>query len=199
MRRGKNRTGWLAAALAVALTGIAPASIWRGPQQKHAPPPKQQSGRPAQRPQQPRGHGGDWLRRYKDVPPSEQERELRNDPQFQRLSPEKQEQLRQRLQRFSNLPPQQQLRMLNRQETWEHLTPEQQEQVRRIEQLPPDRRRMVRSAARDLSAMPEEQREQVINSERFKKTFSDQEREMLRSASRLPFAPAEGGEAGPPE
>ncbi len=89
--------------------------------------------------------------------------------------------------------------MLNRQETWEHLTPEQQEQVRRIQQLPPDRRRMVRAAARDLSAMPEEQREQVINSERFKGMFSDQEREMLRSASRLPFAPAEGGEAGPPE
>ena len=89
--------------------------------------------------------------------------------------------------------------MLNRQETWEHLTPEQQEQVRRMQQLPPDRRRMVRAAARDLSAMPEEQREQVINSERFKGTFSDQEREMLRSASRLPFAPAESGDAGPPE
>jgi hypothetical protein len=89
--------------------------------------------------------------------------------------------------------------MLNRQETWEHLTPRQQEQVRRIQQLPPDRRRAVRTAARDLSAMPEEQREQVLNSERFKGMFSDQEREMLRSASRLPFAPAEGGEAVSPE
>ena len=89
--------------------------------------------------------------------------------------------------------------MLNRQETWEHLSPQQKEQVRQMQQLPPGRRRMVTTAARDLAAMPPQQREQVINSERFKRMFSDQEREMLRGASRLPFAPAEGGEIAPPQ
>ena len=135
---------------------------------------------------------------------TEQERALQNDPQFQRLSPDRQQQLRHRLQHFSSLPPQQQERVLSRMETWEHLTPEQKQDARRIfgqmQQLPPDRRQMVTSAFRDLRAMPPEQREQVINSEHFKNTFSPQEREMLQGASRLPLAPPEtSGEQPAPQ
>ena len=93
--------------------------------------------------------------------------------------------------------------MLNRMETWEHLTPEQKQQARQIfsqiRQLPPARQRAVGTAIHDLRAMPPDQRERVINSERFKGIFSDQEREMMRGATRLPLAPAEGGEAGPQE
>ncbi len=58
---------------------------------------------------------------------------------------------------------------------------------------------MVTTAVRDLRAMPPDQREQVINSPRFRGMFSDQEREMMRGATRLPLAPAEGGEGGPQE
>ena len=203
MRRGKYRTDWLAAAgLAIAVTIPLPCLAYRAafhpPQDKHAPAaaPRQQAPRAQMRPQ-PRGHAGDWLRRYKDMPPAEQERELQDDPVFQRLPAEKQQILRQRLQHFSTLPPQQQLRMLNRMETWEHLTPEQKQQARQIygqmQQLPPDRRRSVRTAIRHLADMPPQQREQVINSERFKGMFSDQEREMMRGAARLPLAP-EGAE-----
>ena len=212
MSRGANRTGGLAvAALAIAICvpGLAFAGPLhqkpqgrafqaRPPQANRPPQPRPQPAHPPQR-----GHAGDWLRRYKDMPPAEQERELQNDPAFRRLSPEKQQQLRQRLQHFSNLPPQQQLRVLNRMETWEHLTPEQKEQARQIfgqiRELPPGRQRAVTTAIHDLRAMPPEQREQVINSERFKGMFSDQEREMMRGATRLPLAPAEGGEAGPQE
>jgi hypothetical protein len=208
MMRGNHRTdglvvGVLIFALAGALPGLTLTSAL--PPQKH-PVQTYQPPRPpaAARPHinaKPRGHAGDWLRRYKDLPPAEQERELQNDPAFRRLSPERQQQLRQRLQHFSNLPPQQQLRMLNRMETWEHLTPEQKQQARNVfsqmKQLPPDRQRMVTAAVRDLRAMPPEQREQVINSERFKGTFSDQERELMTEATRLPLAPAEGGETAP--
>jgi hypothetical protein len=56
---------------------------------------------------------------------------------------------------------------------------------------------MVTTAVRDLRAMPPDQREKIINSERFKSAFSDQEREMMRGATRLPLAPAEGGENEP--
>ncbi len=87
-------------------------------------------------------------------------------------------------------------------ETWEHLTPEQKQQARQIfgqmRQLPPDRQRMVNTAVRDLRAMPPDQRERIINSDRFRGMFSDQERELMRGATRLPLAPAEGGE-GPQE
>ncbi len=69
-----------------------------------------------------------------------------------------------------------------------------------LQQLPPDRRRMVGTAIRDLRAMPPEQRQEVIESERFKSMFSPQERDLLTNASRLPLAPAESqNEQGPEE
>lgn len=205
MRRGNYRTNWLATAgLAIALVIPLPALAHRdgfhAPQQRHAaiaPPQHPQAPRQGH----PQGHAGDWLRRYKDLPPAEQERALQNDPAFRSLPPERQQRLRQRLQHFSSLPPQQQLRMLNRMETWEHLTPEQKQQARQIffqmRQLPPDRQRMVITAVRNLRAMPPAQREAVIDSERFRSMFSDQERDMMRGVTRLPLAPADGDENGP--
>lgn len=140
-------------------------------------------------------HAGDWLRRYKDVPPKEQERALQNDPAFRRLPPFRQQQLRRQLQRFSSLSPEQQQRVLNRMETWEHLTPDQQRQTRRLfgqmQQLAPERRHAVSSEVRDLSEMSPEQRDRELNSDNFKKSFSPAEQDMIRDASRLPLA---GGE-----
>jgi hypothetical protein len=212
MRQGHYRIEWLAAAgLAVALAIPLPCLARTGAFQQQrnaaqtsaAPPQHQTPNRQPQVSQQPRGHAGDWLRRYKDLPPDEQERELENDPAFHRLTPERQQRLRQRLQHFSSLPPQEQLQMLNRMETWEHLTPEQKQEARQIfgqmRQLPPDRQRMVTTAVRDLRAMPPDQRETVINSERFKGMFSEQERTMMREATRLPLAPPQGAENGPQE
>lgn len=71
------------------------------------------------------GHAGNWLRRYKDLPPAQQRRALENDSQFRRLPPQQRARLQNRLQRFSSLPPRQQERVLNRMETWEHLRQDQ--------------------------------------------------------------------------
>jgi len=177
---------------------LAQHNVFRSPAaqyQNHPQPPRQA---------QTQGHAGDWLRRYKNVPPREQERILQNDPGFRRLSPERQQMLRQRLQHFSSLPPQQQQRVLNRMETWEHLTPEQKQQARQVhgalQQLPQERRRMVTTAVRDLSAMPPRQREQIIDSPRFRSMFSPQERDIMRGASRLPLAPPDARrEEGAPQ
>jgi hypothetical protein len=210
VRRAREIVGWLAASGLVAVVSY-PCLAQRGsfrPAQSHPAQqsrpnraPQSQPNRQAQVRQQPRGHAGDWLRKYKDLPPGEQDRALANDPGFRKLSPVQQQRLRQRLQHFSNLPPQQQLRVLNRMETWEHLTPGQKQQALQIfgqmRQLPPDRQRMVRTAVRDLAAMPPDQRERVIDSDRFKGMFSDQERGIIRGAARLPLAQPENGEAGP--
>jgi hypothetical protein len=180
------------------------------------PPPRQQAAPPAQAhpqhesgPEQAQvqarqpGHSGDWLRRYKDLAPDEQEKALQNDPAFQKLPPERQQLLRHRLQRFSSLPPEKQLQVLNRMETWEHLTPEQKAEARQIHaqmhQLPPERQGEVRKAVRELRAMPPAQREQVINSDQFKSMFSEQERGIMREVTQLPLAPPEEGEAAPQE
>jgi hypothetical protein len=210
MKQGRYMTEWLTAAalaatLVFALPCLAKTGGFYSAQQRHSSPayqpqrpsqaPRQQEGRPQ------RGHAGDWLRRYKDLPPAEQERELQRDPGFRRLPPARQQLLRQRLQHFSSLPPQQQLRILNRMDTWEHLTPEQKTQARQVfnqfRQLPPARQRMVGTAVHDLRGMPPDQRERVIDSPRFRSMFSDQERDMIRGASRLPLAPPDGGENGP--
>ncbi len=103
-------------------------------------------------------HAGQWLRRYKDLPPDQQQKALDNDPQFRSLPPARQQILRERLQRFSSLPPRMQDRILQRMETWEHLTPAQKQQARQLysqlKDLPPERRQKVRTAIRDLSVMP---------------------------------------------
>jgi len=140
-------------------------------------------------------HSGDWLRRYKDMPPEQQRQALEKDPQFQRLSPQRQQQLRQRLQRFASLPPQKQERILTRMETWEHLTPDQKRQARslfrEVQQLPPQRRQELNQAIRNMRDLTPDQRDQLINSDQFKGMFSDHERDLLSGASRLPLAPGE--------
>jgi hypothetical protein len=212
MQRGKNIIGYCAVAV-LAIGTVLPTLCAAQkatphpapPPPRQAPMPQQHISRPPAVPQQQahaaplqRGHAGDWLRRYKDLPPDEQERALQNDPTFQKLPPARQQALRERLQRFSNLPPQQQLRLLNRMETWEHLTPNQKQQARQVfgqmQQLPPDRRRLVHKAIDDLRAMPPDQREQIINSDRFKGMFSDQERGLMQGATRLPLAPPDSGD-----
>jgi len=202
MKRGNYKSAYLRmAGLTIALA--IPAASFA---QKHqAPPPAAphaEVSRPQPNPAQPRGHAGDWLRRYADLPPDEQESALQNDPEFRRLPAERQQKLRERLQHFSTLPPQQQLRVLNRMETWEHLTPAQKQEARQlfgqVRALPPDRKQVVTTAIEDLRGMTPEQREQVIDSDRYKGMFSDSERELMRDAARLPLSPP-GGEGGSQE
>jgi len=214
LRRAKDIARWSAtsvAVIALSLPGLAQKNAYHptgagGQATAHSVP--NQAARTQAGPRQPqRGHAGDWLRQYKDLPPGEQDRALQNDAHFRSLPPVQQQRLRQQLRYFSNLPPQQQehiLRLMNRGEKWEGLTPEQRQRAlqvhRQILLLPPDRQRMVRSAIRDLRAMPPAQREQVIDSDRFKGTFTPQERGILREVTRLPLAPAENGaEQAPPQ
>jgi hypothetical protein len=203
-----SMTGWIATvALSVAtvVASLSPCAAQRKDFRPPSPQQKRQAEQNQNRPQAQhpgQGHAGDWLRRYKNVPPGEQERALQSDPAFRQLPPERQQMLRERLQHFSGLPPEQQQRMLDRMETWEHLTPEQKQQAREIhsqlQQLPQERRGMVTTAVRHLSAMPPEQRERIINSERFKNMFSPQEREIMSGAAKLPLAPPENGKPGEP-
>ena len=150
----------------------------------------------------PQHHAGDWLRRYKDLPPEQQQKALENDPQFRSLPPERQQSCGRRLQHFSSLPPQQQDRILNRMETWEHLTPEQKERARRALPAVPATAagapaHGARPRFRNLRQMPPEQRQQFIESDRFKSMFSPQERDLLKGATELPLGSREA--AGPPE
>ena len=145
MEWGKNITGHLASSILVAATifpmlcvaqkvtpHAAPPRAAATPQQHMSRPQVPPPTRPETGPPRQRGHAGDWLRQYKDLPPDEQERALQSDPNFRRLTPQQQQHRLQQLREFSELPPEQQLCMLNRMETWEHLTPEQKQQAHQI-------------------------------------------------------------------
>lgn len=194
--RGHFMTGWMATAVLSVATVVASFSpcLAQGnyrPVQIRPVAPNQNHPQP-----HPQAHAGDWLRRYKGLPPGEQDRALQSDPGFRRMNPQQQQRLRQQLHYFASLPPGEQQRIVDNMDRWAHLTPEQKQQARdvfnRMQHIPPERRPMVRTAVRNLSAMPPERREEVIDSNRFKKMFSPEERDAIRAAVRLPFAPQEG-------
>ncbi len=188
------------------------------PSQSQAPPPQQQTqrndqnsgrqnpdGQPQMQQRQgdgrfilqgPGPHAGDWLRRHGDEPVDKQLKALENDPTFKQLTPDGQQQFRNRLNRFNSLPPQQRDRMLNNLDIIEHLTPQQAQRVHGMfgdfRQLPEGRRRDLTSALRQLQEMSPEDRQRTIDSEEYRRNYSDKERDLLRGMSDLGISPTRG-------
>ena len=175
----------------------------RPPQRREEAPQSQQRSAPnrppaqAPRPNTPEGrrHAGDWLRRYREVPPEQQHQALESDPHFRNLPPQRQEKLRQRLHRFNtsaaaataaraqpdgNLgAPDTQIRK-----------PRRDSFLRSSAILPPQRRQALDNAIRNMRTMTPEQRQQFLNSGQSKRMFTPQEQEMLGGITRLPLLPA---------
>ena len=160
--------------------------------QSRIPPGKAQNNAP--RP-------GKWLHEHLNEPPQQQQREMQQDPEFQRLAPEQQQHLRDRLNQFNSMPPQQRERVINRMQRMEALPADKQQLLRNslqdFRQLPDDRRRQVRRAWNSLRQMPPDQQQQVLNSDRFRSTFNDQERSTIRGLLDSGFNP-EDNNGGPP-
>jgi uncharacterized protein DUF3106 len=142
-----------------------------------------------------RGQPGAWLRRYKDLPPDQQEKALENDPEFKNLPPERQAQLRQRLQQFNSLPPERKDKIVHRMEAFHNKPPQQRQQLRdltsRMRALPVERHRPMRQALHQLSQMPPDQQQKTLDSPQFKSQFSDDERDILRGLAQLKVRPAQ--------
>ena len=128
-------------------------------------------------------HLGSWMKQHQGQSLPEQERSLRQEPGFNRLEPQQQQNLVNHLHQLDQMPPQQRQLTLSRIENMEHLTPERRQAVRSSAQqlgaLPEDRRRMVKKAFRDLRDLPPEQRLSIMNSPRFAGQFSAQERSIM--------------------
>ena len=165
------------------------------PPRNTAPPPRSQNSANSYQfqPKGPGPHQGDWLRKYGNLPPSQQEQQLRQEPAFQKLPPDKQNQLLDRLRNFNNQPPEKKQQILNRMETFEHLTPEQQASARNLFQryhnLPEDQRSKVSQAYRRLRGMPPEARNQLMNSEEFRNNYTEEQRDLLRGMTDLNLTP----------
>lgn len=135
------------------------------------------------------GHLPQWMAQHDNLPIGQQDRLLRQEPGFNRLSPADQQRQIQELHRLNQMPAPQRERRLARAEAFERLSPGEQMQVRqsaRDEQnLPPDRRVMLRRAFQDLRGVPMDQRQIILNSARYSATFSPQERGILSNLLRV--------------
>jgi hypothetical protein len=146
---------------------------------------------PAPRPRLngPGPHQGDWLRKFSNLPPAQQEKQLESDPMFRSLSPDRQQHLLDRLRNFNSLSPDKKQKILNRMETYEHLPVDKQAQARSLFQqyqgLPPDQKGQVSQEYRKLRQMSPDQRAQYFNSDEFHNNLNDQQRDLLRGMADL--------------
>ena len=134
-------------------------------------------------------HNGDWLRRYIQLSPEQQEKKLEQDKQFQELSPARQQLLRNRLNKFNSMSPDEKDRVLNRMEVFEHLTPAQQKRAQdlygQFRSLDQERRKAVMQELWKMSDMSPEDREKTLNSDRLKNSYSEQERQLMKGLNNL--------------
>ncbi len=171
---------------------------WRGP---GGPAP---SGRPQQQQQRKRmgPHISQWLKKNQHLSLQDQEKALANDPEFQKLPPDKQDHFKGLLRDFNSKPPEQRERMLQRMDRFEHLTPEQQDQARKIwmqvRQMAEDQRRHFRQGMRQLTETSPEQRQNMIDSEDFRSRYTDEERGLMKQFVDLNVLP-ERNEPEPPQ
>ena len=170
-------------------------SAWAQQGQSSKNPPAGRSAEAGPGAQHHHGEAGAWLRRYKDLPPDQQQKALENDPEFKNLSPERQAKLRQRLQQFNSLPPERKDKIVRRMETFQKMPHQQRQQVRdlttRMRALPEERRRPMRQALLQLSKMPPDQQQKTLDSPQYKSQFSDDERDILRGLAQLKVRPAQ--------
>jgi hypothetical protein len=125
---------------------------------------------------------------------AQQQQALRNEPGFDRLSPQIQQNLMDRLAQITSMPRQRRQRMLAYAEAWDRLTPQRQQRVRSalgaIGTLRPDRQRMVREAIRGLREHTPGEREAIMGSSQFRTQFNFDEQNIIRGVVAIePYLP----------
>jgi hypothetical protein len=119
--------------------------------------------------------------------PAERERALEKVPEPH------QSQIREQLKYFDGLPKDQQEMMIKGVERFDALTPPQrrefQQNMQAVNQLPLERRQMVRQALRRLQLMPEADRVIRLNSPAFKNRFTPEELHMIDKLSAVILPP----------
>jgi len=162
--------------------------------QESAPQPAQsrpaqtepRTGRPPER-AVPRQNPITALDRWNRMSPEQREKSLA------KLPPERQAQVRERLERFNRLPKDEQDRQRQHYERFSRLSPEKQEQLRHqvlaYKQLPPERRPAISREISQLRRMTPAELAARFESDEFNETYSPSERQMLRDLTEF-YGPA---------
>ncbi len=179
--------------LGVVWLALAPCLFAQKP--KPAPPPRPPAPPAGRRNAPPKGLGKGQaklnnpalpVQRLLQMTPEQRERVL------ERMPPQQQERIRQRLEVLDRLPPAEKERRLQQLEMLSRLPPAEQNALRRhiqaFNSLPEDRRRVLRREIVQLRALPEPERSARLASEEFRSSYSPAEREMLSDlAENYPF------------
>jgi hypothetical protein len=124
---------------------------------------------------------GNPVERLMAMPPEKREQIL------EKLPPQQQANLRQRLDRFDKLPAAERARLNQMWSTFNSLPPEKQaivtRQMQAFNNLPEARREDLKPVLQRLRLMPEDKRNALLNSEEFKSRFSPAEVQMLTDIS----------------
>jgi hypothetical protein len=147
-----------------------------------------------------------FLQQLREMTPEEQERTLQDNPRFQRLGPEGQEEIRNSLREWNSLTPVQKEERKRREARLEALTPEERRDIR--QRIFPNWQRLERwrkmgivRRLNSLQGMTDEERERRLNDAAFTQGLSGEELEILKTFSRLGLGPAanpRGDRQGPP-
>jgi len=125
-------------------------------------------------------HLNEWLKQNQGLSIQEQTKRLQHEPGFNRLPPDQQQRITERLKQVDQMPPDQRQRVLERVENMEHLSPKQQQAVRssasRLGQLPPNRQQAVKEAIRNLRDVPPPYRQSELYSPRYANQLTPEER-----------------------
>jgi len=160
-----------------------------------------QPARPMDDGQHRRHKAGEWLRKYNNMPPEDQQRALENDQKFQQLPPERQQRLRERLKQFNAMSPEERERTIDRMGHWDEMSPEQRQRWRQFQEqfraMPPEKSSALRQEFRSLRKMSSEERQKVFDSERFKQDYSESDKTLLQSM--LQVADEDARREGPPK
>ena len=186
------QAAWVALPL---MAAVAMGSQSKPPKTPKAPPPARSEVRPgtaakspaAKNPQAPGGgatrigNPGNPVERLMAMPPEKREQVL------EKLPPQQQANLRQRLDHFDKLPPAERARLNQMWSAFNSLAPEKQaivtRQMQAFNNMPEARREDLKPVLQRLRTMPEEKRNALLNSEAFKNRFSAVEAQMLSDIS----------------
>jgi hypothetical protein len=104
-----------------------------------------------------------------------------------KLTPERRQQIQERLDRFNAMPKEEQDRMRRRYDRFSHLAPERQAIVKRQIQafikLPDERRPAISREFEQLRRLPADERNARMNSEEFRNRYSPREQQLLSDLS----------------
>lgn len=131
-----------------------------------------ESERPNFNPNRPPNAGNSPAKRFQDLSPADRQRVLQNREKFDRLPPQKQQEMREAAR------------------NWQRLTPNQQSHIKndvlpQWKQMSPNRQRAIRQRLGVLQNMPESARNQHLNDPNFTRGMSEEDKAMLRDLSHM--------------